>query len=254
MTGDPGWKRNAWPIRLSPNTSTQLSRDSSCSWTRKKKSTQGNDASLISPFSFSFPLQNSCDPFEKNTRVAILAIWFQEKRKEETIQSWRRDERAIFRKRKIRSNRGRIYELGKKNRESNNFSAGSIEFREYEFRSDDKNCMERPRSSLFFVQTDSKGRRRGRREKRKKKKKKEKRKNEEEEEKEEGNEKRKGKKRQSIFERITVNTIFSRVLRHGTELLLDFYFYIRLWTFNKAVFTRRERCEDPGWGEGRGEG
>lgn len=110
------------------------------------------------------------------------------------------------------------------------------------------------RSSLFFVQTDSKGRRRGRREKRKKKKKKEKRKNEEEEEKEEGNEKRKGKKRQSIFERITVNTIFSRVLRHGTELLLDFYFYIRLWTFNKAVFTRRERCEDPGWGEGRGEG
>lgn len=114
MTGDPGWKRNAWPIRLSPNTSTQLSRDSSCSWTRKKKSTQGNDASLISPFSFSFPLQNSCDPFEKNTRVAILAIWFQEKRKEETIQSWRRDERAIFRKRKIRSNRGRIYELGKK--------------------------------------------------------------------------------------------------------------------------------------------
>lgn len=114
MTGDPGWKRNAWPIRLSPNTSTQLSRDSSCSWTRKKKSTQGNDAFLISPFSFSFPFQNSCDPFEKNTRVAILAIWFQEKRKEETIQSWRRDERAIFRKRKIRSNRGRIYELGKK--------------------------------------------------------------------------------------------------------------------------------------------
>lgn len=146
--------------------------------------------------------------------------------------------------------------LEKKSRasESNNFSAGSIEFREYEFRSDDKNCMERPRSSLFFVQTDSKGRRRGRREKRKKKKKKEKRKNEEEEEKEEGNEKKKGKKRQSIFERITVNTIFSRVLRHGTELLLDFYFYIRLWTFNKAVFTRRERCEDPGWGEGRGEG
>lgn len=115
MTGDPGWKRNAWPIRLSPNTSTQLSRDSSCSWTRKKKIHAGKRLFPYFPFFLLLPSpKNSCDPFEKNTRVAILAIWFQEKRKEETIQSWRRDERAIFRKRKIRSNRGRIYELGKK--------------------------------------------------------------------------------------------------------------------------------------------
>lgn len=254
MTGDPGWKRNAWPIRLSPNTSTQLSRDSSCSWTRKKKIHAGKRRFPYFPFFLLLPSPELLRSLRKEYASCDISDMISRKKKrrdDSIVETWREND---FSKTKNSKQPWPNLRAWKKNRESNNFSAGSIKFREYEFRSDDKNCMERPRSSLFFVQTDSKGRRRGRREKRKKKKKKEKRKNEEEEEKEEGNEKRKGKKRQSIFERITVNTIFSRVLRHGTELLLDFYFYIRLWTFNKAVFTRRERCEDPGWGEGRGEG
>lgn len=76
----------------------------------------------------------------------------------------------IFRKRKIRSNRvswAGFTSLGKKSQTNEQFSAGSIRFRveihEYEFRSDDKSCMER---LLFFVQMGSKGRK-GRREKKK---------------------------------------------------------------------------------------
>lgn len=53
MTGDPGWKRNAArPDRFAypPNTSTQLSRDSSCSWARKKKIHAGKTTLPLFPF------------------------------------------------------------------------------------------------------------------------------------------------------------------------------------------------------------
>lgn len=140
----------------------------------------------------------------------------------------------IFRKRKIRSNRvswAGFTSLGKKSQTNEQFSAGSIRFRveihEYEFRSDDKSCMER----LLFALLRSNGFKGKKREKRKKKKR----------------EKKKTKKKKEEEETIDIwmdngkyNFFTSAPTQNGitTKLLLDFYFYIRLWTFNKAVFTR----------------
>lgn len=114
MTGDPGWKRNAArPDRFAypPNTSTQLSRDSSCSWARKKKNPRReNNAPLISLFPFSRIL-----PFEKNTRScdAILAMILGKKRRDDSIVETTSD----FSKTKNSKQPcilGRIHELGEK--------------------------------------------------------------------------------------------------------------------------------------------
>lgn len=131
------------------------------SWARKKES----NASLISLFSSSRILAIP----SKRIRDAKLST-ISRKKKEETIESWKRDE-SDFSKTK-----NSWPDLRKKSR-TNQFSPESIL---REFRGNDKNCMERPLS----------GRRRGRREKTKKKKKKKKEKM-----------KKRKKKRQSIFER-----------------------------------------------------
>lgn len=159
----PGWKRNAWPIRLSPQyINPQLSRDSSSLVSKKKRIQRF-------PYFPFFVLQNSCDPFEKNTRREIIDDFEEKERRNDWIvKTWRESD--------FSKTKNSWPDLRKKSR-TNQFSPESIL---REFRGNDKNCMERPLS----------GRRRGRREKTKKKKKKKKEKM-----------KKRKKKRQSIFER-----------------------------------------------------
>lgn len=145
-----------------PNTSTQLSRDSSSLVSKKKRIQRF-------PYFPFFVLQNSCDPFEKNTRREIIDDFEEKERRNDWIvKTWRESD--------FSKTKNSWPDLRKKSR-TNQFSPESIL---REFRGNDKNCMERPLS----------GRRRGRREKTKKKKKKKKEKM-----------KKRKKKRQSIFER-----------------------------------------------------
>lgn len=171
------------------------------SWARKKES----NASLISLFSSSRILAIP----SKRIRDAKLST-ISRKKKEETIESWKRDE-SDFSKTK-----NSWPDLRKKSR-TNQFSPESIL---REFRGNDKNCMERPLS----VQTGEEKKQRRRRRKRRRKWKKERRKD---------------------------NRYLNGKYNFFNECFNCFWIFIFtsvLWTFNKAVFTRREV-----WRSGDGE-
>lgn len=185
-----------------PNTSTQLSRDSSSLVSTKKRIQRF-------PYFPFFVLQNSCDPFEKNTRREIIDDFEEKERRDDWIvETWRESD--------FSKTKNSWPDLRKKSR-TNQFSPESIL---REFRGNDKNCMERPLS----VQTGEEKKQRRRRRKRRRKWKKERRKD---------NRYLNGK--YNFF-----NECFN--------CSWIFIFTSVLWTFNKAVFTRREV-----WRSGDGE-
>lgn len=211
MTGDPGWKRNAArPDRFAypPNTSTQLSRDSSCSWARKKKSTQGKQRSPYFPFSV---LQNSSLRKEYAKLRCDISDDFGEKKKRRFDRG---DDKWFFENEKFEAT---VYPgpdsraWGKNRKRMNNFPQDLSDF-ESRFTNTNFEATIKVAwngySSLFFVQMGSKGRK-GRREKKRRGRRKKQR-------------RKRRKKKQSIFEWITVNIIFSRVLQHRTELLRNY--------------------------------
>lgn len=92
MTGDPGWKRNAWPIRLSPNTSTQLSRNSSCSWTRKKKIHAGKRRFPYFPFFLLLPSPELLRSLRKEYASCDISDMISRKKKrrdDSIVETWR---------------------------------------------------------------------------------------------------------------------------------------------------------------------
>lgn len=173
------------------------------SWARKKES----NASLISLFSFSRILAIP----SKRIRDAKLST-ISRKKKEETIESWKRDERVIFRKRKIR---GQIYE---KNHERINFPQNPS-FENFE----------------AMIKIAWSGHSPG------------------EEEGEEKKQRRRRRKRRRKWkkERRKDNRYLNGKYNFFNECFncsWIFIFTSVLWTFNKAVFTRREV-----WRSGDGE-